>query len=281
MALNEMQKKAVETTEGPLLILAGAGSGKTTVLVNRVQHIIEDGYALPWQVLAITFTNKAAGEIRERLTKAIGEEAESIWAYTFHSCCSRILRRFADRLGYSNHFTIYDTDDSKRVIKRCQKQLEIEDKYLSYKAILSEISKAKDSLVDFEEYKQSAFGDFRLAKIADCYELYQKELKKSDAMDFDDIIFNTVKLLRENDDVLELYQKQFKYVMVDEYQDTNHAQYVLTSLLAGGYKNIKSVKRDIILTHKLVIVLLRHENTLAPPIFTGIFQTVKYLHAKV
>lgn len=244
MALNEMQKKAVETTEGPLLILAGAGSGKTTVLVNRVQHIIEDGYALPWQVLAITFTNKAAGEIRERLTKAIGEEAESIWAYTFHSCCSRILRRFADRLGYSNHFTIYDTDDSKRVIKRCQKQLEIEDKYLSYKAILSEISKAKDSLVDFEEYKQSAFGDFRLAKIADCYELYQKELKKSDAMDFDDIIFNTVKLLRENDDVLELYQKQFKYVMVDEYQDTNHAQYVLTSLLAGGYKNICVVGDD-------------------------------------
>ena len=147
-------------------------------------------------------------------------------------------------MGYSNHFTIYDTDDSKRVIKRCQKQLEIEDKYLSHKAILSEISKAKDSLVDFEEYKQSAFGDFRLAKIADCYELYQKELKKSDAMDFDDIIFNTVKLLRENDDVLELYQNQFKYVMVDEYQDTNHAQYVLTSLLAGGYKNICVVGDD-------------------------------------
>lgn len=244
MALNEMQKKAVETTEGPLLILAGAGSGKTTVLVNRVQHIIEDGYALPWQVLAITFTNKAAGEIRERLAKAIGTEAESIWAYTFHSCCSRILRRFADRIGYSNHFTIYDTDDSKRVIKRCQKQLEIEDKYLSHKSILSEISRAKDSLVDYEEYKQNAFSDFRLVKIADCYELYQKELKKSDAMDFDDIIFNTVKLLRENDDVLELYQKQFKYVMVDEYQDTNHAQYVLTSLLAGGYKNICVVGDD-------------------------------------
>ena len=148
------------------------------------------------------------------------------------------------RIGYSNHFTIYDTDDSKRVIKRCQKQLEIEDKYLSHKSILSEISRAKDSLVDYEEYKQNAFSDFRLAKIADCYELYQKELKKSDAMDFDDIIFNTVKLLRENDDVLELYQKQFKYVMVDEYQDTNHAQYVLTSLLAGGYKNICVVGDD-------------------------------------
>lgn len=244
MPLNEMQQMAVHTTEGPLLILAGAGSGKTTVLVNRVQHIIESGLAQPWQMLAITFTNKAAGELRERLVSAIGEEANSIWAHTFHSCCSRILRRFADRIGYTSHFTIYDTDDSRRVMKQCQKQLGIEDKFLNHKSILSEISRAKDSLIAPEEYKASSVNDFRKGKIAQCYELYQSELKKADAMDFDDIIFNTVKLLQENADVLELYQTQFRYVMVDEYQDTNHAQYVLTSLLADKYKNICVVGDD-------------------------------------
>lgn len=244
MALNAMQQEAVNQTEGPLLILAGAGSGKTTVLVNRVQHIIGSGLAAPWQVLAITFTNKAAGEIRERLINAIGPEANDIWAYTFHSCCARILRRFADRLGYTSHFTIYDTDDQKRVMKHCQKALEISDKILHHKSILSEISSAKDSLVDYEEYKKLAQNDFRKARIADCYELYQKELLESDAMDFDDIIFNTVRLLEGNPDVLELYQKQFKYVMVDEYQDTSHAQYILVSLLAGGYNNICVVGDD-------------------------------------
>lgn len=244
MALNEMQQLAVETTEGPLLILAGAGSGKTTVLVNRVQHIVESGLAQPWQVLAITFTNKAAGEIRERLERAIGSEANSIWAFTFHSCCARILRRFGERLGYSSHFTIYDTDDQKRVMKHCQKSLGLTDKIIHHKSILSEISSAKDSLIDAEEYKSMSANDYRKAKIADCYELYQKELLKSDAMDFDDIIFNTVKLLEENDDVRELYQRQFKYVMVDEYQDTSHAQYILVSLLAGGYKNICVVGDD-------------------------------------
>ena len=244
MPLNEMQQLAVNTTEGPLLILAGAGSGKTTVLVNRVQHIIESGLAQPWQVLAITFTNKAAGELRERLISAVGESANDIWAYTFHSCCSRILRRFGDRLGYTNHFTIYDTDDSKRVMKQCQKQLGIEDKFINHKSILNEISRAKDSLIDPDEYKATSSNDFRKGKIAQCYELYQKELLKSDAMDFDDIIFNTVKLLKENDDVRELYQSQFKYVMVDEYQDTNHAQYVLTSLFADMYKNICVVGDD-------------------------------------
>lgn len=244
MPLNEMQQLAVNTTEGPLLILAGAGSGKTTVLVNRVQHIIESGLAQPWQVLAITFTNKAAGELRERLISALGESANDIWAYTFHSCCSRILRRFGDRLGYTNHFTIYDTDDSKRVMKQCQKQLGIEDKFINHKSILNEISRAKDSLIDPDEYKATSSNDFRKGKIAQCYELYQKELLKSDAMDFDDMIFNTVKLLKENDDVRELYQSQFKYVMVDEYQDTNHAQYVLTSLFADMYKNICVVGDD-------------------------------------
>lgn len=244
MALNEMQQQAVDCTEGPLLILAGAGSGKTTVLVNRVQHIIESGLALPWQVLAITFTNKAAGEIRERLISTVGEEARDIWAHTFHSCCGRILRRFADRLGYTSHFTIYDTDDQKRVMKHCQKALGITDKILHHKSILSEMSSAKDSLIDPAEYKKFAQSDFRKARIAECYELYQKELLKADAMDFDDMIFNTVKLLRENEDVLQLYQKQFKYVMVDEYQDTSHAQYVLVSLLAGGYNNICVVGDD-------------------------------------
>ena len=244
MALNEMQQLAVDTTEGPLLILAGAGSGKTTVLVNRVGHIISSHLATPWQVLAITFTNKAAGELRERLVSAIGEEANVIWAYTFHSCCSRILRRFGEKIGYTNHFTIYDTDDSRRVMKQCQKQLGIEDKLINHKSILAEISRAKDSLISPEEYKQTAQNDFRKSKIAECYELYQAQLKKSDAMDFDDIIFNTVKLLEENEDVRNIYQTQFKYVMVDEYQDTNHAQYVLTSLLADKYKNICVVGDD-------------------------------------
>ena len=244
MALNEMQQLAVDTTEGPLLILAGAGSGKTTVLVNRVEHIISSRLAAPWQVLAITFTNKAAGELRERLVSAIGDEANDIWAYTFHSCCSRILRRFGEKIGYTNHFTIYDTDDSRRVMKQCQKQLGIEDKLINHKSILAEISRAKDSLISPEEYKQTSQNDFRKSKIAECYELYQAQLKKSDAMDFDDIIFNTVKLLEENEDVRDLYQTQFKYVMVDEYQDTNHAQYVLTSLLADKYKNICVVGDD-------------------------------------
>lgn len=244
MALNEMQQLAVDTTEGPLLILAGAGSGKTTVLVNRVGHIISSHLATPWQVLAITFTNKAAGELRERLVSAIGEEANDIWAYTFHSCCSRILRRFGEKIGYTNHFTIYDTDDSRRVMKQCQKQLGIEDKLINHKSILAEISRAKDSLISPEEYKQTAQNDFRKSKIAECYELYQAQLKKSDAMDFDDIVFNTVKLLEENEDVRNIYQTQFKYVMVDEYQDTNHAQYVLTSLLADKYKNICVVGDD-------------------------------------
>lgn len=244
MALNEMQQLAVDTTEGPLLILAGAGSGKTTVLVNRVEHIISSHLATPWQVLAITFTNKAAGELRERLVSAIGEEANDIWAYTFHSCCSRILRRFGEKIGYTNHFTIYDTDDSRRVMKQCQKQLGIEDKLINHKSILAEISRAKDSLISPEEYKQTAQNDFRKSKIAECYELYQAQLKKSDAMDFDDIIFNTVKLLEENEDVRNIYQTQFKYVMVDEYQDTNHAQYILTSLLADKYKNICVVGDD-------------------------------------
>lgn len=241
---NKEQQQVIDTIDGPVLVVAGAGTGKTATIVKRIEHIIVDGYALPWQVLAITFTNKAAGELKERLINTVGDEASEIWAHTFHSMCGRMLRRFADRLGYTQHFTIYDTDDQKRVMKRVQKQLGIEDKFLSHKTILGEISRAKDSLMDAREYKNTNSNDFRKAKIAECYREYQAELMRSDAMDFDDMIFNTVKLLRENDDVLELYQNQFKYVIVDEYQDTSYAQYVLTYLLAGGYKNICVVGDD-------------------------------------
>ena len=241
---NREQQQVIDAVDGPVLVVAGAGTGKTATVVKRIEHIISDGYAMPWQVLAITFTNKAAGELKERLENAIGIEANEIWAQTFHSMCARMLRRYADRLGYSQHFTIYDTDDQKRVMKRVQKNLGIEDKYLNHKSILSEISRAKDSLIDYRAYKAENSGDFRKSKIAECYREYQAELLRSDAMDFDDMIFNTVRLLKENDDVLEKYQHQFKYIIVDEYQDTSYAQYVLTYLLAGEYHNICVVGDD-------------------------------------
>ncbi|MBQ7741098.1 MAG: UvrD-helicase domain-containing protein [Eubacterium sp.] len=241
---NKEQQRVIDALEGPVLVVAGAGTGKTATIVKRIEHIIADGYALPWQVLAITFTNKAAGELKDRLINTIGDEASEIWAQTFHSMCARMLRRFADRLGFSKHFTIYDTDDQKRVMKRVQKSLGIEDKFLNHRLILAEISRAKDSLIDPDEYRASTINDFRKAKIAQCYAEYQKELRRADAMDFDDMIFYTVELFRENEDVLELYQKQFKYVIVDEYQDTSYAQYVLTYLLAGGYHNICVVGDD-------------------------------------
>ncbi len=241
---NIQQQKVIDTVDGPVLVVAGAGTGKTATIVKRIEHIIADGYARPWQVLAITFTNKAAGELKERLENTIGAEAEDIWAHTFHSMCGRILRRFGDRLGYSQHFTIYDTDDQKRVMKRVQKSLDIEDKFLNHRSIIAEIGRAKDSLIDPDEYKATNQSDVRKAKIAECYIEYQKELLSSDAMDFDDMIFNTVRLFRENPDVLEYYQHQFKYVIVDEYQDTSYAQYVLTYLLAGFYHNICVVGDD-------------------------------------
>ena len=241
---NREQQQVIDTVDGPVLVVAGAGTGKTATIVKRIEHIIRDGYALPWQVLAITFTNKAAGELKERLVNTIGDSANDIWAHTFHSMCGRILRRHADRLGYTSHFTIYDTDDQKRVMKRVQKSLDIEDKFLNHKSILSEISRAKDSLISPREYRATNAKDFRLAKIAECYRLYQEELKKADAMDFDDMIFNAVQLFRENEDILEKYQQQFRYVIVDEYQDTSYAQYILTYLLAGGYHNICVVGDD-------------------------------------
>lgn len=241
---NKEQQQVIDTINGPVLVVAGAGTGKTATVVKRIEHIINDGYARAWQVLAITFTNKAAGELRERLENTIGIEANDIWAHTFHSMCARMLRRYADRIGYSQHFTIYDTDDQKRVMKKVQKSLGVEDKFLHHKTILNEISRAKDSLISPKEYKDTNQNDFRKSKIAECYREYQSELRRSDAMDFDDMIFNTVKLLQENEDVLESYQNQFKYIIVDEYQDTSYAQYVLTYLLAGGYHNICVVGDD-------------------------------------
>lgn len=241
---NAQQQQVIDTVDGAVLVVAGAGTGKTATVVKRIEHIIRDGYARPWQVLAITFTNKAAGELKERLENTIGAEANDIWAQTFHSMCSRMLRRFGDRLGYTQHFTIYDTDDQKRVMKRVQKSLGIDDKFLNHRSILAEISHAKDSLIDPREYKHTNQNDFRKSKIAECYREYQQELLRSDAMDFDDMIFNTVRLLKENPDVLETYQHQFKYIIVDEYQDTSYAQYVLTYLLAGEWHNICVVGDD-------------------------------------
>ena len=242
--MNPRQLEAVLHTEGPLLILAGAGSGKTTVLINRIAYIIDQSLAKPWQILAITFTNKVAGELKERLTAMLGDTGGDVWAATFHSTCARILRRDGDRIGYSSHFTVYDTDDSKRLVKDCQKALNIDDKMISHKSILSEISHAKDSMLSPADYQAAAGSDFRLAKIGAVYELYQKRLREADAMDFDDLLGNTVELFRQCPDVLEYYQNRFRYIMVDEYQDTNQVQYEFVRLLAGKSKNLCVVGDD-------------------------------------
>ena len=242
--MNPKQLEAVLHTEGPLLILAGAGSGKTTVLINRIAYIIDQGLAKPWQILAITFTNKAAGELKDRLAAMLGDTGGDVWAATFHSTCARILRRDGDRIGYSNHFTVYDTDDSKRLIKDCQKALNIDDKMISHKSILSEISHAKDSMLSPADYQSAAGNDFRLAKIGSVYELYQKRLREADAMDFDDLLGNTVELFRQCPEVLEYYQNRFRYIMVDEYQDTNQVQYEFVRLLAQKSKNLCVVGDD-------------------------------------
>lgn len=283
--MNDKQQEAIYTVRGPLLLLAGAGSGKTTVLVNRIANMIKYGNAYysdkcdfepseqdveimrahlkdpsvdlfdvydlltvdapqPWEILAITFTNKAAGELKSRLVSLLGDAANDIWASTFHSSCARILRRHGELLGYTSRFTIYDTDDSKRVMKEVQRLLEINDKMMPGKMILREISKAKDRLITPEEYISQAGSDIRLKTIGRAYECYQKLLKNADAMDFDDMIFKTVELLENNEEVRRYYQNKFKYILVDEYQDTNHAQYVLTSILADKYRNICVVGDD-------------------------------------
>lgn len=242
--LNDKQKEAVEYTEGPLLILAGAGSGKTRVLTHRVAWLIDEMGVNPWNIMAITFTNKAAGEMRERVDNIVGYGSESIWVSTFHSSCVRILRRHSDRIGYDMNFTIYDTDDQKTVMKDVCKKLQIDTKQLKERTILNAISSAKNELVSPEEFMKTAYGDFQQKRIAECYREYQATLKKSNAFDFDDLIMKTVELFKMNEDVLEGYQRRFKYIMVDEYQDTNTAQFELIRLLAGGYRNLCVVGDD-------------------------------------
>lgn len=280
--MNDKQFEAVTTVKGPLLILAGAGSGKTTVLVNRIANIIKfgdaysstfipevtdemiksgeeylngvtdfvpDNYfavspAKPWQILAITFTNKAAGELKERIGLKLTDGAEDIWAGTFHSVCGKILRRNAELIGHTSHFTVYDTDDQRRLMKQIMKSNNIDEKLVSHKSVLSAISHAKDKLISPAEFKQSAGSDFRRQTVAELYGIYQKRLKEADAMDFDDMIVKTVDLLQNNEDVLRYYTNKFKYVMVDEYQDTNYAQYALVSLLASGNNNLCVVGDD-------------------------------------
>ena len=282
--MNDRQFEAATRVDGPLLVLAGAGSGKTTVLVNRILNLVKFGASpdceivppdadfdmksgedfiegrtddlpkgafsinapKPWEILAITFTNKAAGELKERIANRLGDDTNSVWAGTFHSVCGKILRSGgnAERLGYTARFTIYDTDDQRRLMKNIMKAHNIDEKFIPHKSVLSAISSAKDKLITPEEYSSQNSFDLRQKTVAQLYSLYQKELKKADAMDFDDMIVNTVKLLDENADVLDYYKNKFKYVMVDEYQDTNYAQYVLVSLLASGFDNICVVGDD-------------------------------------
>lgn len=279
--MNDRQFQAITTTEGPLLILAGAGSGKTTVLVNRIACLIRYGRAYsstsvpaglsesivsdlrnavssgarpdllladnapqPWEILAITFTNKAAGELKDRIAAKLGNAADGVWAGTFHSVCSRILRRFGDRLGYTPDFTIYDTDDQKRALKSIYQQASVDEKMFPVRSVLNAISRAKDELITPAELNRNAGEDYRAQKLAQLYTLYQNSLKSANAMDFDDMICNVVRLLKQEDDVRRLYQNRFKYVMVDEYQDTNHAQFELVRLLADGYHNLCVVGDD-------------------------------------
>ena len=242
--LNPKQLEAVLHTEGPLLILAGAGSGKTRVLTHRVAYLIEKKGVNPWNIMAITFTNKAAGEMRERVDRLVSFGAESVWVSTFHSSCVKILRRFIDRLGYNTNFTIYDSDDQKTLMKQVLKKLDLDPKQFRDRAMLTAVSNAKNELIGPEEFRLNAQGDWRMQKVADVYQNYQAELKKNNALDFDDLIFKTVDLLRLDKDVREYYQERFQYIMVDEYQDTNTAQFQLISLLAGKYRNLCVVGDD-------------------------------------
>lgn len=242
--MNNMQQQAVFCTEGPLLILAGAGSGKTTVLVNRIAYILQSELCKPWQILAITFTNKAAGELKERICNAVPEGGSDIWAATFHSTCARILRRYGDRIGFTSHFTVYGTDDQKKLVKDILKQLNYDEKMLPVKRVLNEISKAKDEMLTPQEMLKKAGYDNLKQSVAKVYEIYQSRLKTADAMDFDDMLCKTVELFQNCPDILEFYQNQFKYIMVDEYQDTNKVQYKFVSMLAAKYGNICVVGDD-------------------------------------
>jgi len=242
--LNPVQRQAVESGEGPLLILAGAGSGKTRVLTYRIAHLIASGVE-PWNILAITFTNKAAKEMRERVISLVGSEGEGLWVATFHSTCVRILRREISKLpGYSRSFVIYDASDQLALLKECLRELNIDEKKIVPRAVLSVISDAKNKLQDVDTFTAKASGDYFLEKAAEVYALYQKKLIANNALDFDDLIMLTVRILRENPDVLNFYQQKFRYILVDEYQDTNHAQYVLINVLAKRYRNLCVVGDD-------------------------------------
>lgn len=242
--LNEPQREAVYHTDGPLLILAGAGSGKTRVLTHRIAYLIEERNVNPWNILAITFTNKAAGEMRERVDSLVGFGSESIWVSTFHSMCVRILRRFIDRLGYDNRFTIYDTDDQKTLMKEVCKKVAIDTKVFKERSLMSAISSAKNELILPDEFELNVGGDFAKLKIAKVYREYEAQLRANNALDFDDLLVKTVQLLQTQPDVLENYQERFRYIMVDEYQDTNTVQFQLVRLLAGKYRNLCVVGDD-------------------------------------
>ena len=242
--LNREQQEAVLHVDGPLLILAGAGSGKTRVLSYRIAHLIDECGVNPWNILAITFTNKAAGEMRERVDKIVGYGSESIWVSTFHSTCVRILRRYIDRLGYDTNFTIYDTEDQKTVMKSVCQKLQLDSKLYKERMLLNVISHAKDEYISPNEFLLEAKGDFRQEKIAQAYVEYQKELKKNNALDFDELLLKTVELFQSCPDVLEYYQNRFRYIMVDEYQDTNTVQFKFISTLARQYRNLCVVGDD-------------------------------------
>ena len=242
--LNDKQWEACSCTEGPLLILAGAGSGKTRVIVHRISYLINEMGVNPYNILAITFTNKAANEMRERVEAEVGPDADSIWVSTFHSMCVRILRRFYDRIGGNNNFTIYDTDDQKVVIKEVLKTLNIDSKQFPERACMSAISKAKEEFLSPEEYENATYSDYRNSRMAMIYREYQKRMKQNNALDFDDLIFKTLELFGKDKEVLEMYQNRFKYIMVDEYQDTNHSQFLLIKYLAAKYRNLCVVGDD-------------------------------------
>ncbi len=243
-SLNDKQKEAIFQTDGPVLILAGAGSGKTRVIIHRIAYLMDRCNVNPYNIMAITFTNKAAGEMRERVDQMVGFGSESIWVSTFHSTCVRILRRYIDRLGYSDHFTIYDSDDSKSMMKEVCKKLKIDTKQVKEKSLLNAISNAKNELIGPTEFAMKTISDFSQKRVSDAYIEYQDLLKKNNALDFDDLIMKTVELFRACPDVLESYQKRFRYIMVDEYQDTNTAQFELIRLLSGGSRNLCVVGDD-------------------------------------
>lgn len=242
--LNDKQKEAVLETDGPCLVIAGAGSGKTKVLTHKIAYLIGEKHVSPWNILAITFTNKAANEMKERVAGLIGDIANDMWLGTFHSICVRILRRYIDRIGFTSSFVIFDTSDQKSLIKECMKQLEVDDKMFSERGLISEISNAKNDMLEPEEYAARTNNEIRKETISEVYSLYQKKLRENNALDFDDIINYTIKILMQEPDALEYYSDKFKYVLVDEYQDTNKAQFTLITILSARNGNITVVRRQ-------------------------------------